>query len=259
MRSTPHGKRRRISEGEQAAVGSPPPPGWAQGVAVLVDEGPAGSPAGGRARGSALATPVRVSGPVACPFENILPQGYRALPCPPAEQMVARSTEAQKLEGVELLLWAGSGGWCKGTIHAACRARSKKTLDGEPVTHLVQYQGWGNLITTDMVLKAATYATSEEGVSEAWLLIEKVSAHGERPIRAQCTNLHATNACKLAPQIPEAVQFCSWCAEACFAGTHGCTVCGEPVHHLCSNGHVDSGVDDDLRSWCRKCAPKLRK
>ena len=72
-------------------------------------------------------------------------------------------------------------------------------------------------------------------------------------------NMHATNACKLAPQMPEAVQFCSWCAEACFAGTHGCTVCGELVHHLCSMEHVDSGVVDEPRQWCRKCAPKLRK
>ena len=71
--------------------------------------------------------------------------------------------------------------------------------------------------------------------------------------------MHVINACKLAPQIPEAVKFCSWCGQGCFAGTFGCTACGEPVHHLCSMENVDSGVVDEPRQWCRKCAPKLRK
>ena len=67
------------------------------------------------------------------------------------------------------------------------------------------------------------------------------------------------SAWKLAPQIPEATKFCCWCKEACFARADGCKVCGAAAHHLCSNKYVDSGVEDDLRTWCRTCAPKLRK
>ena len=177
VRSTPDGKKRRTSEGVPAAVGSPPPLGWASNVAVLVAEGPAKSPAGRRAGGSALATPVQVTGTVACPFADILPEGYQALPRPPVEQMVARTPAAVKLEGKELLIWAGRvAGWCKGEINSACRQKSKKTINGEPVSHLAQYQGSdGFKITTEMVLKAETYATTEEGATGAWLLIEKVS------------------------------------------------------------------------------------
>ena len=176
MRSTPDGKKRRTSEGAPAAVGSPPPLGWAPGVAVLVPEGPAKSPAGRRAGGSALATPVRVTGTEAPPFADILPKGYQALPRPPAEQMVARSREAMQLESKELLMWAGPvAGWCKGVINAACRSRSIKTLNGQPVSHIAQYEGADGVVTKELVLKAETYATSEAGADGAWLLIEKVS------------------------------------------------------------------------------------
>ena len=176
-------KRRRTSEAEQVEVGSPPPPGWAERVPVLVEKGPANSPEGRSSGGSAVATPVRLTGSVARPFAGILPEGYQALPCPPAGQMVARSEEAKQLVGVEYLVWGGRvAGWRKGVINAACRAKSNKTINGEPVSHVGQYEAADDeIIKTDLVLKAETYATSEQGAPEAWLLIEKASVRTPCP------------------------------------------------------------------------------
>ena len=48
-------------------------------------------------------------------------------------------------------------------------------MNGQPVSHIAQYEGVDGLVTTELVLKAETYATSEAGAAGAWLLIEKVS------------------------------------------------------------------------------------
>ena len=73
-------------------------------------------------------------------FGSILPPGYVVLPPPPAEQLVARSQESIGLEGAEMLCHFDNGlGWFHGQIKIACRARSKKEIDGEPVNFITKY------------------------------------------------------------------------------------------------------------------------
>ena len=260
----------------------------------MVEAGPANSPAGRRSGGSALATPVRVTGPVARPFAGILPEGYQALPPPPAEQLVARSVAAQKLEGVKFLAAQPSRipRWRKGVINAACRSRSTKMLNGEPVSHVAYYYDDESQTSVSLVLKRENYATSEESVPGAWLLIEKVSCtenitfnltrrrvgqcyvyslvhqglgRGRGCVRARvyafqkCAQLTCASLCRRSRNPRRSARGAAKRAsQGRTRRVHG-MVCEEPVHHMCSNKYVDSGVEDDLRQWCRKCVPKLRK
>ena len=130
--------------------------------ATLHAEAPAGSPSRGGGQ-------VSLCQPVATLPESCVPSGWRIRTAPTKEQCTARTQSAVELVGSRILISKGGGDeecvWRTGCINSACPKKSKKEIKGEPVSHMVMYDG--DEVASEVVLKHAQYMTS-------WMLIEEV-------------------------------------------------------------------------------------